>query len=89
MSDQVVMNMLIKRASEAGIERAAPHDLRRTFISDLLDSGADLLTVQKLAGHANPATTAGQTHQNLAQYRCFFVDCALSCQLIDRCGNIK
>ncbi|AFZ15681.1 integrase family protein (plasmid) [Crinalium epipsammum PCC 9333] len=58
MSDQVVMNMLIKRASEAGIERAAPHDLRRTFISDLLDSGADLLTVQKLAGHANPATTA-------------------------------
>ena len=32
---------------------------------------------------------AGQTHQNLAQYRCFFVDCALSCQLIDRCGNIK
>ena len=33
--------------------------------------------------------STGQTHQNLAQYRCFFVDCALSCQLIDRCGNIK
>ena len=58
MSDQVVMNVLIKRAKEADIERAAPHDLRRTFISDLLDSGADLLTVQKLAGHADPATTA-------------------------------
>jgi len=49
---------LRRRAQEAGVARFSPHDLRRSFISDALDSGADLATVQKLAGHANPATTA-------------------------------
>ena len=34
-----------------------PHDLRRTFITRLLDHGVDLLTVQHLAGHTSSKTT--------------------------------
>jgi site-specific recombinase XerD len=44
--------------SKAGLRPLGPHDMRRTFVGDLLDSGVDLSTAQKLAGHSSPATTA-------------------------------
>jgi integrase len=58
MTDQAVLYILQKRATEAGIKSFSPHDCRRTFISDLLDAGVDLVTVSQLAGHASPLTTA-------------------------------
>lgn len=58
MTDQAVMLIIQKRAYQAGIAALSPHDFRRTFITDLLNSGADILTVQNLAGHASPSTTA-------------------------------
>jgi site-specific recombinase XerD len=58
MTAQAIYNMLAKRAREAGIKNFSPHDLRRTFISHLLDAGADIATVSRMAGHANVQTTA-------------------------------
>jgi site-specific recombinase XerD len=58
MTDQAVLLLLRRRASQGKVAPFTPHDLRRSFISDLLDAGADMVTVQKLAGHANVQTTA-------------------------------
>jgi site-specific recombinase XerD len=58
LTSQAVYNMLYKRAEQAGIKNFSPYDLRRTFISHLLDKGADIATVSKMAGHANIQTTA-------------------------------
>jgi site-specific recombinase XerD len=53
-----VAHMLAKRAGTAKVERFSSHDLRRSFVTHLLDAGADLAVVQKLAGHRQITTTA-------------------------------
>lgn len=57
LTPQSVLDILRRRGNQAGLAPFSPHDLRRTHISDLLDAGVDLVTVQNLAGHANVATT--------------------------------
>lgn len=58
MTSDAVLKIVRSRAQKAGVESFSPHDFRRTFCSDLLDAGVDIVTVQKLAGHASPTTTA-------------------------------
>ncbi len=58
LSDQTIYHIFDKRAAEAGlIKKTTPHDMRRTFVSDLLDVGVDLATVSKMAGHEDTNTT--------------------------------
>lgn len=58
LHSDAVYKILVKRATQAKIDAFSPHDFRRTFCSDLLSSGVDLVTVQKLAGHSSPEVTA-------------------------------
>jgi len=39
MTGQAIRDMLGRRAKQAGIENATPHDLRWSFVADLLDVG--------------------------------------------------
>ena len=58
LSDQTIYNVIDRRAAQAGlIKKTTPHDMRRTFVSDLLDVGVDLSTVSKMAGHEDTNTT--------------------------------
>ena len=58
MTDQAVLDILRQRGGEANLASFSPHDFRRTFASNMIDAGVDIVTVQNLMGHASPVTTA-------------------------------
>ena len=58
MRGESIAYILRRRQEQAEVESFSPHDLRRSNVTRLLDAGVDVFTVQKLAGHADPMTTA-------------------------------
>ena len=58
LSSQSVYDIIKQRSEQAGIDRVRPHDLRRTFVTQLLDAGVDINTTRQLVGHTDIQTTA-------------------------------
>jgi site-specific recombinase XerD len=58
INEQWIGRACDEAARGAGLKHFRPHDLRRTFATQLLDAGVDLVTVQRLMGHEDPKTTA-------------------------------
>lgn len=57
LSSEGIYRIIKRLAARAGLPPMSPHDLRRTVAGDMLDNGTDLVTVQKILGHASPTTT--------------------------------
>jgi len=53
MAPQAIRDAVVRRARQAEVDTVMPHDLRRSFVSDLLDAKADVFTVTAMAGHAS------------------------------------
>jgi len=76
LSDRMVRNILDDLIIKAGIDKNVyPHMIRHTFATDMLKSGADLMTVKELLGHENIDTTSIYTHVTDEQIRTIYNNC--------------
>jgi integrase len=57
LTDQAVYYLTKKRQLEAGLKSMSPHDMRRSFITWMLDSGEDISVVADMVGHTDIRTT--------------------------------
>lgn len=76
LSDRMIRNIIDDLIIKAGVDKhVSPHMIRHTFATDMLNSGADLMTVKELLGHENIDTTSIYTHISDEQIRKIYDNC--------------
>ena len=68
LTSQAIYYLIEQWSIKAGVPDVTPHDLRRSFITWMLEDGEDLGTVATMVGHANIQTTK-QYDQRDRQFR--------------------
>jgi integrase/recombinase XerD len=57
MTVSSVYRLIKQKLTAIGVPNVSPHDMRRTFITRLLEQNVDINTVRQMAGHADIRTT--------------------------------
>ena len=73
-SPNAMSRLFIDLYASAGIYHASSHTGRRSLITKLSESGVDLYSISKIAGHSNISTTAEYISDNPARLRNILVN---------------